>query len=152
MKVLEKTNLYLNQYIRSISWLKISLMPMLLALILSNYLEIQCSYFSANMTSGLQSKNEALNILKTYIIYFILGNTLKYIVNLFNAEFIGTAMRNGFRNFFREYLSIKYADFQKIGIGEAQYNINRRAYALADFLTTISMTFISNLFFFFLVH
>ncbi|KAI5170296.1 hypothetical protein PAEPH01_1315 [Pancytospora epiphaga] len=148
---LAKTKYYFNEYVGSVRWIKIMLMPVAVILIIANYLEIQCTNYSAQITSKDSNKADAYRLLKLYALFFVTGYTLKYIVNIFNAYFIATSIRSGFRNFFHEYLLIKYRDFQNIGVGEAQYNIMRRAAALSEFLTTLTMSFISNAFFFLLV-
>lgn len=149
--VLNKTRYYFREYISNVGRIKILVMPAVLALIIANYLEIQCTNYTAQMTSQGANKDDGFSLLKFYISFVIVSYTLKYVVNLFNIHFIAISMRSGFKNFFREYLMIKYASFRNIGVGEVQYNIMRRAAALADFLTTLTMSFISNIFFFFLV-
>lgn len=139
---------YCKIYIGNVLWIKLFIIPALLILGISNYLDLRCSKLASEIVADKSQREESISILKYYVIYYIIAYTMKYFVNLFNAHFVATSMRSGFRNFFYEYLSVKYSKFQEIGIGEAHYNITRRANALSDFLTILTMSFISNLFFF----
>lgn len=149
--VLTKIRHYMKEYIGKVRWVKHMIFPVVIALILATYLDVQCSSLSSQMTDdhvGQNDESAGFDLLKLFILCFSAEYTLKYIVSIFNVQFIGVSMRSGFTNFFEEYLAIKYAEFHKIGVGEAQYNITRRTSALADFLTTLTMYFISNIFFF----
>lgn len=152
-ELLTKTKRYFNEYIGQAGKIKLLVIPVVLCLILANHLEVQYTNSSARMTTKVSdvAVDDRFALLKMYIVYFIICHTLKLMVNLFNANFIAMSIRSGFRNFFYEYFTVKYAVFQSIGIGEAQYNIMRRAYTLSDFLTTVTMSFISNFFFFLIV-
>lgn len=148
--VIKKTNYYITEYILNVKWIKTMVMPVILALIVANYLDIQGSTLSSKMTSDKIDDDGRYQLLRLYSLCFFIGYTLKYLVYIFNVQFIAVSMRSGYKNFFEEYLTIKYQSFHSIGVGEAQYNINRRAAALADFLTSLTMSFMSNAFFFML--
>ncbi|KAI4290917.1 ATP-binding cassette, subfamily B, heavy metal transporter [Pancytospora philotis] len=148
---LAKTKYYFNEYLNRPGWIKMLIGPVILCLIIANYLEIQYTNYTAQMTSKGGSSELKYSLLQWYIALFVLCYSLKFLVNLFNANFIANSIRLGFKNFFYEFFTVQYAVFQNIGIGEAQYTIMRRAYALSDFLTTFTMSFISNLFFFLIV-
>lgn len=142
---------YCKDYIGGDYWIKAWVMPALLILIIANYFELQYSYRSGTISSDPAKREESIVMLRDYIFFYAFSYTLKYGVDLFNAYFVASSMRSGFRNFFYEYLTIKYSKFRSIGIGEAHYNIIRRANALAEFLTILTMSFVSNFFFFLIV-
>jgi ABC-type multidrug transport system fused ATPase/permease subunit len=147
-KVFTKIRQYFNEYVIKIMWIRVLIVPSVLFFMISNYFELEMSILSSKLSSSSDKASVTSQILQMYIKCFLISYTIKCFINIFNAHFIATSMRNGYRNFFYEYLTIKYAEFQTIGIGEAQYNINRRAIALSDFLTSLTMFFISNILFF----
>jgi len=119
----------------------------IIILTISNYLETKLASYPSKISNDFKEGNKGYNTLKLYSLCFVTGYSLKLIVNIFNSHLIGAATRSGYRNFFAEYLSIKFYKFQEIGIGEAQYNIIRRANSLSEFLTLFLMAMLSNVLF-----
>ncbi len=149
-RVIRKIKKYVETYILNIKWVKNMVMPVIMALIISTYLDVQCSQTSSQIANDSEKRegSDKMNSLKLFVLYFCFQYLLKYVVMLFNVHFIAVSMRSGFRNFFSEYLRIRYCDFHKIGVGEAQYNIVRRSGALSEFLASFVMYFMANMFFF----
>lgn len=141
---------YIDTYILKVKWIKNMFIPAIIAMIFYTFLDVQCTELSSDMADVTKGKKntDKMSLLKIFILYFVTEYILKYAVLIFNVHFIAVSMRMGLKNFFNEYLQLRYSDFHKIGVGEAQYNIVRRSSALSDFLTNFVMYFIANVFFF----
>lgn len=150
MDTAKKIKYYIKAYIYDNEGVRNMVVPVVIALIMATYFDVHCSAISSQMTTKAKEEDDAgkLTLLKSFVLYFFMEYTLKFFVALFNVNFVATSMQAGFTNFFKEYLMIKYGSFHRIGVGEAQYNIVRRSTALADFLTSFTMYFMANAFFF----
>jgi len=147
-KTINKTKRYIEQYITSIRWLRATIIPALIALVVYNFFEIKIYQSMADVTNKEGAGTSRIKSATMFCVYFILGYSIKLGYEIFNAYFVACSMKNALTNFFGEYLRISYQSFTSVGIGEAQYNINRRVYALIEFLSSICVDFVSNLLFF----
>lgn len=145
---INKTKKYIEQYITGVRWLKAMIIPALISLVLYNFFEIRIYQAMANVTNKDDENGARIKSAAMFCVYFVLGYSIKLGYEIFNAYFVACSIKNALTNFFGEYLRISYQAFTNIGIGEAQYNINRRVYALIEFLSSICVDFISNLLFF----
>ncbi|KAM0679507.1 hypothetical protein GINT2_002351 [Glugoides intestinalis] len=143
-----KTKKYLKEYVTSVKWLKTLFVPALVAIIAHNFFEVKIQQSLAKITVVEISPSTKIRPIISFCIYFTLGYSLLLLYEIFNAYFVSTSVKRAFSNFFAEYLKIDYQSFSKTGIGEAQYNINRRVDALVDFLSSICVDFVSNMLFF----
>ncbi|KAM0680794.1 hypothetical protein GINT2_001068 [Glugoides intestinalis] len=119
-----------------------------MALVAHNFFEIKIYKTIAEITSKDDKDELKIKPAIVFCMYFTIGYTMKLLYEIFNAYFVSTSVKSAFTNFFGEYLKIDYKSFSRIGIGEAQFNINRRVYALVEFLSSICVDFVSNLLFF----
>lgn len=145
---INKTKKYIEQYITSVPWLRTLIIPALIALVIYNFFEIRIYQSMAEVTNKSNENYAKVKSALMFCVYFIVGYTIKLGYEFFNAYFVSCSIRNALTNFFGEYLKINYQSFTKVGIGEAQYNINRRVFALIEFLSSICVDFASNLLFF----
>lgn len=141
---IQKTKKYINEYIAKDKWLRSLMVPALLALIGYNYFEIKTYQTMAKMTNA---DSEDFDQTLMFCTYFIISYTLVFLYELFNAYFVAISLKSSIINFFGEFLKLSYKSFSKIGLGEAQFCINRRVFSLIEFLSSICLDFVSNMFF-----
>lgn len=143
-----KSRKYIDEYIISIRWLRSLIIPALAALVAYNFFEIKLYKTMAEITNKEEHTSSKIQLAGMFCVYFVIGYTMKLLYEIFNAYFVAYSIKSALTNFFSEYLKISYQSFTRIGIGEAQFNINRRVYALIEFLSSICVDFTSNLLFF----
>ncbi|KAI5150007.1 ATP-binding cassette, subfamily B, heavy metal transporter [Enteropsectra breve] len=144
--VWQKVQKYFDTYILQIKWVKAMLLPIIILFIVSSYCELHMASNTSEIINGKDFKSRA-SALNYYIFFMFSAYSLRFVVNIFTAYFVATSTRLAFKNFFTEYLQISYRWFMEIGIGEAQYNIVRRATSLAEFFNILTINLASNVFF-----
>lgn len=145
-----KIKKYIQEYITKDKWLRSLMLPALLALVGYNFFEMM-TFRSMGTMGDPKDKNEDMyGEGFNYCIYYFLAYSLVFLYEIFNAYFVAISLKNGIINFFKEFLIVSYKTFTSIGLGEAQYCINRRVFSLVEFLESICLDFVSNLFFFFI--
>ncbi|ORE00542.1 hypothetical protein A0H76_141 [Hepatospora eriocheir] len=140
---------YTEEFILKVSWwIKLLIAPVVALVIVSNYLEIECSKLATSISTDLlQIKSKIIQ----FGIYLFALETMKYLTNIFITFFVSSSIKRAYFVFMKEYLSIKYEDFTKLSSGDIQYDIQRRSIAISDFLTVLTISFISNAIFFIVV-
>lgn len=145
---INKARKYIDTYITNVRWLRSLIIPALVALVGYNFFEIKTYQIVGEITKKVEDGDSKIKASALFIFFFIVGYTLCLFYEFFYAYFVSISIRSGLTNFFGEYLKIDYKSFHSFGIGEAQFTINRRVYALIEFLSSICIDFISNLLFF----
>ncbi|KAL6122831.1 hypothetical protein NUSPORA_00090 [Nucleospora cyclopteri] len=146
---IKKLSQFYKEYIWNMKWVKILISPMIVLMIIANYIEILATKYITNL-SQMKGPDD-FPILGCIFLMMVIQNTFKYIVSIFTAYFISSNVRKAYFNFFYEYLNIEYYEFIKHGVGEAHYNIQRKSIALSDFFTSVTLHFIENFVFFIIV-
>ena len=145
---ISKAKKYIDTYITNVRWLRSLIIPALVALVGYNFFEIKTYQIIGEITKKVEDGDSKIKSSALFVFFFISGYTLCLFYEFFYAYFVAISIKSALTNFFAEYLKIDYKSFHSFGIGEAQFAINRRVYALIEFLSSICIDFISNLLFF----
>lgn len=143
-----KARKYIKTYVTDVRWLRSLIIPALCALVGYNFFEIKIYQTIGEITKKVEDGDSKLKASALFVFFFVSGYTLSLCYEFFYAYLVSTSIRSALTNFFGEFLKINYRSFHSFGIGEAQFTINRRVYALIEFLSSICIDFISNLLFF----
>lgn len=139
-----KIKKYIKEYITKDRWLRSLMLPALLALVGYNYFEMLISQSMGIVSDQKEGdKNESIK----FCLYYFIAYSFAFVYEIFNAYFVAISLKNGIINFIKEFFSVSYKTFSSIGLGEAQYCINRRVFSLIEFLEAVCLDFVSNLIF-----
>lgn len=146
-KFLSKSRYYIEEYVAKDKILKALIVPALLALVAYNFLEIKTFQSIAEITNKTANPEYRLQTTIMFCVYFTIGYSMLLLYEIFNAYFVAVSVKSSIINFFSEFIWTNYKSFHSIGLGEAQYCINRRLFSLIEFLSAICIDFVSNMLF-----
>lgn len=142
---------YLIEYVYKVSQV-ILIIPMSIILItLASYFEISCSYIQIRIKESSKIEQESPSILIEYISKMFLQLLLECVYSILASIFVARSYQCATRNFFYEYIHLNYLKFHNMGVGTLNLAISRRSIALTEFLTTLTIRFVSNFGFLMLV-
>lgn len=140
-----KAKRYIQEYVTKDRWLRSLMIPALLVLVGYNYFEMMSAESMAEISNANERKtSESIN----FCLYYIISYSFAFLYDIFNSYFVAISLKSGIINFLKEFFLVNYKTFMGIGLGEAQYCINRRVFSLIEFLESICLDFVSNIIFF----
>lgn len=130
-----------HEYVWSVPYVRRLLVPTLLVMVMSKFLEVKVADLYKDISRAIKSGSGQEAVLVTYAITYGLSVLLGELQSLIicRAGQIGYRLAN--REAYNHFIRLHPSNFQKLGKGEIQNTIGRKAQAVQDIIDVFTLNF-----------
>lgn len=133
-----------RNYVLKIPEIRILLLPTVLCMFLSRYLEVKVSEITQRVSQLFMGKDASMQ--GTIVTsYFVVASLSCLLIELQGFIFTGSVQRVfrvASKDTFRHFISLEHQKFHSLGSGEIQTSINRKSSAVSEIIDVLALNFL----------